>query len=105
MPLLTELENLFLTGGYRDFAPTALCRRFSVAVGIPACRGAGASCPAEKTLAHTHRAEKFQNVIPLHHSFRAAGRSPSTADETSTATTHPQLFPDVTWNDHNETDH
>jgi len=73
MPLLTELENLFLTGGYRDFAPTALCRRFSVAAGIPACRGAGASCPAEKTLAHTHRAEKFQNVIPLSSLFPGGG--------------------------------
>jgi hypothetical protein len=105
MPLLTELENLFLTGCYRDFAPTALCRRFSVAAGILPAVEPGRPARRKKRSHTPIGLKSFKTSFRCHHSFRAAGRSPSTADETSTATTHPQLFPDVTWNDHNETDH
>jgi len=61
--------------------------------GHPACRGAGASRPADEAVVTTNRAEIFQNRTHLHRSFRAAGRQPSTADETSAATTPSPLFP------------
>jgi hypothetical protein len=41
--------------------------------GHPACRRTGASRPAEKTLAHTNRAEKFQNRTHLPSFFPGGG--------------------------------
>jgi hypothetical protein len=44
--------------------------------GHPACRRAGASRPAEKTLAHTQRAGIFQNHTPLPSCFSGVGTRP-----------------------------
>jgi hypothetical protein len=41
--------------------------------GHPACRRTGASRPAEKTLAHTNRAEKFRNRTHLPSFFPGGG--------------------------------
>ena len=71
-----------------------LPRRFSVAAGILPAVEPGRPARRRKR-SHTPTVlENFRTVLIFHRSFRAAGRQPSTADETSAATTPSPFFPE-----------
>ena len=70
-------------------------RRFSVVAGILPAVELGRPARRRKR-SHTPTVLKnFRTALIFHRSFRAAGRQPSTADETSAATTPSPLFPEA----------
>ena len=62
-------------------------RRFSVAAGILPAVEPGRPARRRKRSPTPTVLENFRTALIFHRSFRAAGRQPSTADETSAATT------------------
>src|SRR5450756_1207295 len=72
----------------------AQSRRFSVAAGILPAVEPRRPARRRKRSRTPIGLEHFRTALIFHRSFRAAGRAPSTADETSAATTHPPLFPE-----------
>jgi len=69
-------------------------RRFSVAAGILPAVELGRPARRRKRSPTPTVLENFRTALIFHRSFRAAGRQPSTADETSAATTPSPLFPE-----------
>jgi hypothetical protein len=69
-------------------------RRFSVAAGILPAVEPGRPARRRKRSPTPTVLENFRTALIFHRSFRAAGRQPSTADETSAATTPSPLFPE-----------
>jgi hypothetical protein len=70
-------------------------RRFSVAAGILPAVEPGRPARRRKRPRTPTVLENVRTALIFHRSFRAAGRQPSTADETSAATTPPPLFPEA----------
>ena len=85
----------------------AALRRFYVAAGILPAVEPGRPARRRKRSPTPTMLENFRTALSFHRSFRAAGRQPSTADETSAATTPSPLFSratancaNVNWNCH-----